>query len=154
MDGTLEHVALSGTEAEVEVWILVTTVETAEQASQLGQAPIQQGLAACVQVEDITSYYLWDGQLQTSPEKRLVFKTTQQGVGLLTIFLKDHHPYKLPAIYAWPLAQVHQPYAQWVGQQLTRKEGSSQDSSGRVEGGFLDKPGRCFLAQVSDLHGC
>ena len=48
------------------VCAVTTTVATPEDARRLAQAVLQQRLAACVQIEPITSHYRWQGALQNS----------------------------------------------------------------------------------------
>ena len=44
------------------VAVATTTVDSPEAAQRLAQAAVQARLAACVQVEAITSHYVWQGQ--------------------------------------------------------------------------------------------
>ena len=74
------------------VCAVTTTVATPEDARRLAQAVLQQRLAACVQVEPITSHYRWQGALHEEAEWRLVCKTVAGSVaGLLqlVLFLPD-----------------------------------------------------------------
>jgi uncharacterized protein involved in tolerance to divalent cations len=59
---------------------VTTTVGTAEDARRLAQAVLVQRLAACVQIEAITSHYRWEGALHEDGEWRLVCKTVPQAV--------------------------------------------------------------------------
>ena len=68
------------------VCAVTTTVATPEDARRLAQAVLQQRLAACVQVEPITSHYRWQGALHEEAEWRLVCKTVAGSVaGLLQL---------------------------------------------------------------------
>ncbi|MGE0329912.1 MAG: divalent-cation tolerance protein CutA [Ramlibacter sp.] len=99
-----------------ELIAVFTTVADDASAQALARAAISARLAACVQVEPIHSVYTWEGQLQSGPEVRLMFKTTLPMYAELERFILDRHPYDLPAVYAVPVALASPAYAQWVGQ--------------------------------------
>jgi hypothetical protein len=63
--------------------MVTTTVGSAADARWLAQAVVQARLAACVQVEVITSHYHWQGALQEEQEWRLVCKTLPRRHGCL-----------------------------------------------------------------------
>lgn len=91
-----------------------TTVADTASAQRLAQGAVQAGLAACVQMEHIHSTYLWQGQMQSEPEVRLLFKTTEATWPALRDYIAQHHPYELPAIFALPVQHASGAYAQWV----------------------------------------
>jgi len=85
------------------VCAVTTTVATPEDARRLAQAVLQQRLAACVQVEPITSHYRWQGALHEEAEWRLVCKTVAGSVAGLLQLLQAQHPYELPQLLVQPL---------------------------------------------------
>lgn len=93
---------------------VTTTVATAEQASALATAMVERRLAACAQLTPIDSVYRWQGELQREPEVRVLFKTTVRLQPALMAAIAQCHPYEVPDIHAETLADVHQPYADWV----------------------------------------
>lgn len=97
----------------------VTTVGDMEAARQLARAIVERRLAACVQLSAIESFYRWDGAVQHEPEVRLVFKTTEPAWPALREAIVALHPYRLPAVHALRLDEVHAPYAHWVAEQIT-----------------------------------
>ena len=98
------------------VCAVTTTVATPEDARRLAQAVLQQRLAACVQVEPITSHYRWQGALHEEAEWRLVCKTVAGSVAGLLQLLQAQHPYELPQLLVQPL-QASAAYADWVRQE-------------------------------------
>lgn len=96
---------------------VTTTVGTVEDARRLAQAVLQQRLAACVQVEAITSHYRWEGAMHEEKELRLVCKTLPGAVPALLVLLRAQHPYELPQLVVQPL-QASVEYARWVGQEI------------------------------------
>ena len=103
--------------AFVGVSVVTTTVPTVEDAQRLAGDAVQAQLAACVQVEAIHSHYRWDGQVQQSPEWRLVLKTVPDAVQPLVEWLRSHHPYALPQILMRG-EQAQRDYGQWVAQNV------------------------------------
>ena len=95
---------------------VTTTVGTAEDARRLAQAVLAQRLAACVQIEAISSHYRWQGALHEDAEWCLVCKTVPQAVDGLFALLQAQHPYTLPQLVVQPL-QASAAYADWVRQE-------------------------------------
>jgi len=100
----------------MELRAVATTVATQDDARRLAQAVLAQRLAACVQVEPITSHYRWQGVLHEEGELRLFCKTTAAAVPALLALLREQHPYDLPQLVVQPL-QATVDYAQWVAQE-------------------------------------
>lgn len=98
----------------MDLLAVITTVATKAQAETMAHAAVQAHLAACVQMEPITSTYRWQGAVETGDEVRLLFKTTPERQPALMQWIAANHPYELPAIYAVPVTQATPPYADWV----------------------------------------
>lgn len=96
-----------------------TTVAAQADADRLASAAVGQRLAACVQVEAITSTYVWQGALQQEAELRLLFKTTTDRYPALAALIQSLHPYALPALWATPVTQASPAYAQWVADSVS-----------------------------------
>ncbi|WP_030007644.1 divalent-cation tolerance protein CutA [Picosynechococcus sp. NKBG042902] len=97
----------------------VTTVSSRQEAQAIAKQIMDLRLAACIQINEIESFYYWEGQLQQEPEFRLLFKTTAAQYAALETAIKDHHPYELPAIYAIALDQVETAYGHWIDTNVT-----------------------------------
>ena len=55
--------------------IVLTTVESIDDANRLAADLLEQRLAACIQIDGpIVSHYRWEGKLQQANEYRLVIK--------------------------------------------------------------------------------
>ncbi|WP_440110088.1 divalent-cation tolerance protein CutA [Acidovorax sp. BL-A-41-H1] len=99
--------------ALLEVCMVTTTVANDEEARNLAQAVLQARLAACVQLEPISSHYRWQGALQEDRELRVLCKTIHDAVPYLFALLRSQHPYTLPQLVVQPLL-ASADYAQWV----------------------------------------
>lgn len=104
-----------------ELFLVTTTVATPDEARRLAQAVLQARLAACVQVQAITSHYRWQGVLHDTPEQRLDCKTTAQAVPALLALLRAQHPYAVPELVVQPMLGSAD-YAQWVVQEVVQDQ--------------------------------
>ncbi|MCA0406383.1 MAG: divalent-cation tolerance protein CutA [Proteobacteria bacterium] len=96
--------------------VVYTTFATEDDALRVARDMVSRKLAACAQIEPITSVYVWEGALQQEGEFRVAFKTTKAAYGALEAALKAAHPYTLPMILALPAASVEPAYAAWVAE--------------------------------------
>ena len=94
--------------------LVLTTVATRADADALARAMVEQRLAACAQISAIDSVYRWQGAVQSEGEFRVLFKTTAERYPALEAALRSSHPYELPAIVAFPVAQALPAFADWV----------------------------------------
>lgn len=96
---------------------VVTTLPSRAAAQDLARALVSRGLAACAQISEIESFYVWDGALQQEPEFRLLLKTRAALYAPLEAAIRAAHPYELPAIHALALQALSEPYARWLDAQ-------------------------------------
>lgn len=101
------------------LWAVFTTVGDREDADLLAAAAVQARLAACVQIEALTSHYVWDGALRRDAEWRLLFKTVAERRTALQELIAERHPYELPALWAVRIDDASVDYAAWVASQVT-----------------------------------
>ena len=96
-----------------------TTVGTPEEARALAGRAMQEHLAACVQISEITSVYRWDGAVQDDPEQLLTVKTTAAAVPGLRELLSREHPYEEPELIVLPIIDGSEGYLQWIRSSVT-----------------------------------
>ncbi len=104
----------------MQLLAVVTTTASLEEARKIARALVAEGLAACVQISEIESFYMWKGKLQQDTEYRVMAKTTADNYQAVERGIQGMHSYELPAIYAVPLEPVYEPYAQWVADNSQR----------------------------------
>lgn len=100
-----------------KVAILTTTVVSIEDARRLARESITRKLAACAQVEQIESHYVWQDQVCEEAEWRVVFKTLPQALPALQDWARGAHPYDVPQLLVRE-EQASREYAEWVAGQL------------------------------------
>ena len=93
-----------------------TTVGKLADAQAMARALVERKLAACAQISEIESYYVWNGAVQNDKEFRILLKTTRERYGEVEAAIRELHPYELPAIYSVPFDQVYAPFGEWVAE--------------------------------------
>ncbi len=98
-----------------QVLLVMTNLPDLAVAQTIARSLVNARLAACVNIlPGVQSVYRWQGAVEEATEVTLLIKTTQQSYPLLHQAIIDAHPYELPEVIAWPLADGHAPYLQWV----------------------------------------
>lgn len=93
---------------------VVTTVDSQQEAQRMARALVERGLAACAQISEIESFYSWDGAVQNAKEFRVLFKTTGALYEAVELAIRELHSYELPAIHAYAIEKISEPYAAWL----------------------------------------
>ena len=91
-----------------------TTVPDEDTAEKLAHGVLEAGLAACVNFWPVRTMYHWEGDLRDDTEHLLLLKCGRDKWPRLEQFIKENHPYSLPAIVALPWEAAHTPYQDWV----------------------------------------
>lgn len=94
--------------------MLVSTYPNRAAALRAARRAVAGGLAACVNITDVTSVYAWQGRIEEGPECLAVFKTTRQARRRLARYIADGHPYEVPEVVEVALRGAGRPYAQWL----------------------------------------
>lgn len=98
--------------------VYITTGDKAE-AKKIGMALVESRLAACVNIIDqMSSLYRWEGRIQEDQEVILIAKTTENNVPELKNKVKAMHSHECPCIVCLPLTDGHEPFLQWVREQV------------------------------------
>src|ERR1700761_4775351 len=98
--------------------VVMTTVSKKEQAEKLARAVLEARLAACVQIQEITSYYWWDQKINREPEQLLYLKTPSDKYRELEAWLATNHSYDTPEILQLPVAAGFAKYLDWMQKEV------------------------------------
>jgi periplasmic divalent cation tolerance protein len=94
--------------------MVITTAPDREEAENLADGILNNRLAACVQMADIRSFFLWEGALQKESEVALYIKTTEARYNALEAYIQEYHPYDVPEIIKLPIAGGLPGYLDWL----------------------------------------
>ena len=95
-----------------------TTFPTRQDAVACGTRLVEQGLAACVQIEGpLTSVYRWHDAVQTAEEFACRWKTIPFKLAECEVAIRAAHPYDTPEILV-SFCRGSADYAAWVQESI------------------------------------
>ena len=84
-------------------------------ARKIAAAALNERLVACANlVPKIESHYWWQGQLESSSEVMILFKTTKNRLAELEENVIKNHPYDTPEFIAVNLEHGTEKYLGWI----------------------------------------
>lgn len=99
--------------------LIYMTVGSKEEARKIGKELVADRLAACVNILDnMNSFYRWDGKIQDDTEVVMIAKTTENRVADLIKKVTALHSYDCPCIVNFPIAGGHQPFLDWIAEEV------------------------------------
>ena len=105
--------------ADVDACVVMTTAPNREQAEKIAMAALEERLAACVQIQAITSYYWWDEKIENADEQLIYLKTTNEKYDALEAAILKIHPYDIPEILRLPVDSGLKKYLTWMVKETT-----------------------------------
>lgn len=94
--------------------IILTTTGSKEEADRLAEMLISRQLAACVQVINIGSTYMWQGKITQEAEFLLLIKTASHLYSEVEKIIVENHNYEIPEIIQIPIVQGLPAYLAWI----------------------------------------
>ncbi len=86
-----------------------------EEARIISKKLIEKQLVACANIiENVDSYYMWQGNLESSQEVKVVFKSHSKDFEKIATFITTEASYDVPAIIATPILKVNTSYLKWL----------------------------------------
>jgi periplasmic divalent cation tolerance protein len=99
--------------------VVLSTCETAEQASEIARHLVDAHLAACVTIiPGARSIYHWQGTVEDTPEHVLVIKSRRDRFEALRLELQKVHSYEVPEVIALPVVEGSESYLAWLDREL------------------------------------
>ena len=97
------------------MYVAWTTVGSEAEAAVLASLLVEEGLAACVQIDGpVRSFYRWRGKTESATECRLWIKCTVERIGAVEARVREAHPYEVPQWVALLADRVDPEYARWA----------------------------------------
>ena len=97
-----------------EFCIVLTTTGSQQEADRLASDLLTRKLAACVQVQQITSHYVWKGDLLKEPEFLLLIKTRRSAYPEIEAYVREQHSYEIPELVLLPVDTGLSAYLGWI----------------------------------------
>ncbi|NEW95748.1 divalent-cation tolerance protein CutA [Rhodopseudomonas sp. BR0G17] len=97
-----------------EACVVMVTAPNKGEAERLAVATLEARLAACVQIQAITSHYWWDGKITSDAEQLLLFKTLPTKFAALRDLITSLHSYDTPEIIQLPVTAGAEKYLGWI----------------------------------------
>ncbi len=94
--------------------VILTTVGSRPESSKLSEILVARQLAACVQVVEISSTYVWEGKLNQGPEFLLLIKTASHLYEDVEAAIRENHSYAVPEIIQVPVHRGLPAYLAWI----------------------------------------
>jgi periplasmic divalent cation tolerance protein len=98
--------------------IVLTTASSSEEAAKIAQMLLTAKLAACIQVNQIKSYYTWQGSINIDDEQLLLIKCKTQDFARIQQCIKENHSYEIPEIIQIPITDGSPEYFQWINESV------------------------------------
>lgn len=96
------------------VIVLKTTYPSPVMAKHVAKEVVREGFAACTQViKGVTSFFRWEGKVQSAHEYILLCKTSPQMCQKLKDKIREGHPYDTPEILLLE-ADADEAYVLWL----------------------------------------
>ena len=93
--------------------ILYTTISNKNCAVKIARKLIKDKLAACVSIKEISSFYIWDENIQNDNEYEITIKSKPEKLDDLIKFLKVKIGYEIPQII-YKSFESEKNYYEWV----------------------------------------
>ena len=100
--------------------LVITTADSVKQAQFIANALLSQRLAACIQTNQIKSYYTWDNETKESDEQILLIKCREEDFNKIEKCIKEHYSYEIPEIIMIPIIKGSLDYTEWM-HKVTKK---------------------------------
>ena len=96
--------------------IIQTTCSNKEEANKIAKELITNKLAACVQMSEIESCYIWEEAFCKDKEVLLNIKTKKEKFKKIQSKIKELHSYDLPEIISINIDKVSKDYKKFIGE--------------------------------------
>lgn len=95
--------------------IIQTTCASREEAKKIGKTLIEEKLAACIQLSEIESLYIWQGEFCCDNETLMSIKTRKRNFEKVKSKIKELHSYDVPEIIQIDITNASKKYLKFIG---------------------------------------
>lgn len=95
--------------------VLLTTAPNASSAKSIAKELLTRRLVACVNIIDnITSLYVWEDNIESEPEAQLIIKTIRANYQEIELLMETLHPYDVPELIVLSVEATGTSYRNWL----------------------------------------
>lgn len=94
--------------------IIWTATNRKDIAESIADKLLEKGLAACIQVDEVNSYFKWQGRSIASKELRLMIKGRSADYPKVQSLISSLHNYQTPEIIMTSITAGLPEYLQWL----------------------------------------
>jgi periplasmic divalent cation tolerance protein len=95
--------------------IIQTTCSSNEEAKNIGKILIEEKLAACIQLSEIESLYVWKEKFCCDNETLMSIKTRKENFEKVKSKIKELHSYDVPEIIQIDITNASKKYLKFIG---------------------------------------
>lgn len=100
----------------MKVIIVQTTCSSKEEAKNIAEVLIKEKLAACVQLSDVESLYIWNEKFCSDKETLMIIKTRKKNFKKVKSKIKELHSYDVPEIIQTDITNASKKYIKFIGE--------------------------------------
>jgi periplasmic divalent cation tolerance protein len=94
--------------------VVVLSTAPRDLAGSIADMLVESGLAACVNIAEVHSCFIWDGEVCHDEEALLIIKTFRERMHEVIATVRARHPYEVPEIIAIPITGGFEDYFSWM----------------------------------------
>lgn len=95
------------------------TASHLDEAREISEGLVMNRLVACSTIIPLVeSCYIWDNELQTSSEVKVISKTVEPLFESVKAFIEKGHSYEVPEIIMIRIAKGNEAYLKWIENQV------------------------------------
>jgi len=94
--------------------VILTTTNNKETAELIAKTLIENKLVACVQMDEVQSFFNYEGRLEKTKEFRLMIKANSDNYNAIERAIRVNHNYQLPQIIKLDITAGLPEYLDWV----------------------------------------
>ena len=94
--------------------VILTTTDNQEVVNQIVSNLLARNLSSCVQVDEIVSYFQWEGKVISKKEYRILIKAMSDNYNDIETVIMEVHNYDLPQIVKLEIQGGLPAYLNWI----------------------------------------
>jgi periplasmic divalent cation tolerance protein len=99
---------------EAKYCVVMTTYSDEGVGKKIIDNLLESKLAACIQVQEVKSYFSWKGSVNNEKEYLLLIKSKHSLYSEIENCIKENHSYDIPEIIELPIINGSQSYCKWI----------------------------------------